>query len=472
MLRNIHSLLILCISAFICAIAIPACSTPRALRSISVLARDQPKPRPPIIIIPGTLGSWLADRDTGRVEWLRAAQAFGLEPPPSLAFPISKNNATNPAAVRDKFLSVGIVDKIPVVPGLFTLPVYSPLVDAFSDIGYKVGDCDFPRPDEDAFIFHYDFRRDAAETAGRLARAIERVRDTRMNPDEKVMIVAHSFGGLVARYYLMYGGRDVLEQAAPVPTGEGASNVSAVVYLSTPHHGSLVLLRFMLEGYGALFPGQLITSDEIRTMPAAYQLLPCPSNDCYLDFTNNDRKLRAWRDDAGNLLNIYDSRTWFRFGWVEEKWSQEPLRSFFEHSLTRGYQWWNALEQEWSPPDHLRSAVVGGTAEPTIGRGVLVKNTDGTLKLVFDLPWSTEERTLEKIKHRILTPGDGRVTLESALDLPFGTRLASTAVHDAVHQDPAVLDNIILFLFGEDFLPFTYDMMITKKRDAGKPGGH
>lgn len=428
--------------------------------SIALLANSTNIKKPPVIIIPGILGSLLADRDSGRIVWLRATQAFGLEPAPNLGFRVDEQ-VSDPRAVEDRYEPVGIIDKITIFPMFYDSPIYSPLLDSFTEIGYKIGDCDFPRADEDAFVFHYDFRRDAAETAGKLARAIERVRDTRADPNEKVVIVAHSFGGLITRYYLMYGGADVLSTENPKPTSAGAENVASVVFLNSPHHGSLALFQFLLKGYGALFPGQLLSSEEIRTMPSAYQLLPCPSNDCYLEYDRLSGEISEYREPGDRILNIYDPKTWTRFEWLPEAWRDGPRNAFFIRALERGRLWWNALEQHWTPPAHLRALAVGGTSELTPGRAILTKGNNDIYQFSFTIPGSDPDRSQKELKYRVLTPGDSRVTMESALDLPFAYRLASTATHDLVYHDRGVLDNVILFLFGDYFLPFTYDTNTT-----------
>ncbi|MBI3819222.1 MAG: hypothetical protein HY286_11060 [Planctomycetes bacterium] len=445
------------LAAVLCIFAAGCVFSP-GRRDMARLAKNSIDKKPPVILVPGILGSILADRRSGHVEWLRASQVFGIAPPPELGFRIDSAAAEDPINVKDDFVPVGIVEKIPVLPGIYSSDIYGPLINTFREMGYTVGDCDFPRSDEDAFVFHYDFRRDAVESAGELARAVERVRDTRSDPGEKVMIVAHSFGGLIVRYYLMYGGRDVLDKVYAEPTGEGADNVSAVVFMGSPHHGSLALLQFLLKGYGAFYSGQLISSDEIRSMPSAYQLLPCPSVDCYLDYTNGDRELKKYRDASNHMFNIYDPATWEQLGWLPRLWREPNHRAYFEKSLARARRWWDALEEDWTPPEHLRALAVGGTSERTLGRGVLCKNKSNGYEMRFQLPWSDPFDREKEFQYKIFTPGDGRVTLESALDLPFAQRLASIALHDEVHQDPAVLDNIILFLLGDAFLPYTYDL--------------
>jgi hypothetical protein len=95
---------------------------------------------------------------------------------------------------------------------------------------------------------------------------------------------------------------------------------------------------------------------------------------------------------------------------------------------------------------------VGGTSHPTPGRGVLVRDSD-RWELTFALPWHFPNANDELLDRRIVTPGDGRVTLESAFDYPHAERVVSTAEHDFVHHDPAVLANILLFILGDCILP-------------------
>ena len=61
------------------------------------------------------------------------------------------------------------------------------------------------------YVFDYDWRQDNIITVGKLDRFIEQIRIDHGDPDLKVDVIAHSMGGLVARYYIRYGTVDVLD---------------------------------------------------------------------------------------------------------------------------------------------------------------------------------------------------------------------------------------------------------------------
>jgi hypothetical protein len=236
------------------------------------------------------------------------------------------------------------------------------------------------------------------------------------------------------------------------PDGAGARNVESVVFMGTPHGGAVSLLEFFSTGYGFLYKGQLIHGDEILTMPSSYQLLPHPRQDCFLDGTDESKGLTPYRDDGGLPINLYDSQTWIRMGWLPETWLDGPRRRFFENGLERGLLWWTALDARWEPPAHLRVLNVGGASTSTPGRAVLVDKPGGGRAIEFDIPWNVDDRSAELVRRRIVTLGDGRVTLESAFDIPYGMRVVSLSEHDFVHHDPAVFANVIAFILGNQIL--------------------
>lgn len=148
-----------------------------------------------------------------------------------------------------------------VVPGLVKIDGYSATVamvaDTFDTLPGSV--------DEDApanFIeFPYDWRLDnrvnAAKLTQSVSRRLSRWREYSHNPGARVIFLAHSMGGLIARYHL-----EVLE---------GWRDCRALITFGTPYRGSLNSVDFLANGYKKLF---LDLTDVMRTFPSMYQLLP------------------------------------------------------------------------------------------------------------------------------------------------------------------------------------------------------
>src|SRR6185369_4292228 len=97
-------------------------------------------------------------------------------------------------------------------------------------------------------IFAYDWRQDNVEAARGLDRLIEAIRRDYANPSLRVDIVAHSMGGLIARYYLRYGTVDVLDGSEQQVTLYGTTRVRKLVLLGTPNMGSASSLHAFLIG--------------------------------------------------------------------------------------------------------------------------------------------------------------------------------------------------------------------------------
>jgi len=113
---------------------------------------------------------------------------------------------------------------------------YDNLMEAFIGAGYKESPAD--SQDKNLFTFAYDWRADNNLTAGLLKEKIEAVKN--LTGRNKVDLVAHSMGGLVARSYI-----------------EGNSyqnDVDQLIFLGTPHAGSP---ESYLKYEGAYFQGHI-----------------------------------------------------------------------------------------------------------------------------------------------------------------------------------------------------------------------
>ncbi|WP_386418091.1 esterase/lipase family protein [Streptomyces polyrhachis] len=161
---------------------------------------------------------------------------------------------------------VGLMPDITLI-GPFIVPGYDGLVrklsNRFSDIRVDVArPGNEPDTRADVLLFPYDFRYSVRHAAERLDGEIK----ARLGGElpaarrRRVIVVAHSMGGLVARYWLG-------------PLG-GAADCAALVTLGTPHRGAPKALDVLVNGL-AVGPKRLSGLTEVlRQWPSAYELLP------------------------------------------------------------------------------------------------------------------------------------------------------------------------------------------------------
>jgi pSer/pThr/pTyr-binding forkhead associated (FHA) protein len=202
--------------------------------------------RQPVIFIPGLLGSELW-RGSERI-WPNPRILFTQTQP----LRISEDNPLEARAV---------VGEVVIVPNLIKLERYSGLTDYLEEgLGYERG--------KDLFEFPYDWRLDCRLAARQLAKAIDAWKVV-----PPVIIIAHSMGSLVSRYYVECLG--------------GKKKVSRIIFLGGPHYGAPKALMTLLFG-PKLLPFGLLGErlrEVISTFPSMYQILPTyPS--CTVDKNN------------------------------------------------------------------------------------------------------------------------------------------------------------------------------------------
>jgi len=148
-----------------------------------------------------------------------------------------------------------------LVPGLVKIDGYSTTARMIRD-RFRVEEGTIHDDKPANFIeFPYDWRRDNRVAARHLKELIDaRLPQWRRYSgaaDAKVILLAHSMGGLVARHYL-----EVLE---------GWPDCRLLVTLGTPYRGSLNALNFLANGYKQL---TVDMTEPMRTFTSMYQLLP------------------------------------------------------------------------------------------------------------------------------------------------------------------------------------------------------
>jgi len=223
-----------------------------------------------VVLIPGILGSVLADRD-GREVWGSGRSILtnllpgggslkDLTLPAGLGHEDPQDGVTAPRCMAD----------LGAIPRFFKVDGYGVLVR-------RLREATDLRPATEAeagnFLeFPYDWRLSNQLTAKRLAAhiipALERWRKASHNPNAKLIFLCHSMGGLIARYFLeVLGGREYTRK---------------LITLGTPYRGSMNALNALVNGYSLNLGPFGITLDElVRSLPSAYQLLP--TYDCLVD---------------------------------------------------------------------------------------------------------------------------------------------------------------------------------------------
>ncbi|MDH3604412.1 MAG: hypothetical protein OEU26_32805 [Candidatus Tectomicrobia bacterium] len=161
----------------------------------------------------------------------------------------------------DHVVATGLIESRVLVPGFKKIGGYTELRDKIDDTFFlRKGDPTIDGPPCNYFEFSYDWRRDNRVAAAQLQALIERELpkwQSLAGQDARVILVTHSMGGLVARYYT-----EVLQ---------GWPNCRELITFGTPYRGSLNALDFIANGYKKMF---VDLSQVLRSFPSVYQLLP------------------------------------------------------------------------------------------------------------------------------------------------------------------------------------------------------
>ncbi len=212
-----------------------------------------------IVVLPGILGSILK-RGSAEIWAPNAGCAYrAASGPDALAL---TDEPGDPAALADGVEATGLVPDIHMIPGLWKIDGYTRLVEAIQ----KTFHTKKAHADEDklanVILFPYDWRRSNRITAGRLKLAVDRFlprwRKETYFKDARLILIAHSMGGLISRHYLDSLG--------------GWKDCRALFTFGAPFRGSLKAVDALANGLR--IPGLIDLSAAVRSMPAVYQLLP------------------------------------------------------------------------------------------------------------------------------------------------------------------------------------------------------
>jgi pimeloyl-ACP methyl ester carboxylesterase len=450
------------------------------LEHIFAQARTKTGKRP-VIVIPGTLGSELINPKTGEKVWPSAFRTS------EEGLPISPDLSKN----RDELVPGRIIETVRLARVLPEVYVYRDLLEALRKYaGYREGNWDNPGPGDfsDTFyVFPYDWRQDNVTNARELIRRIEKLKTKLGQPDLRFNIVAHSMGGLIARYAAMYGNNDVLEGDADIqPDWAGAAHIEKIVMLGVPNEGSADAFATIIEGYSITeglrrrvpLLNKLTAEDAIRS-PAVFQLLPHGGAMRFLD------------EDLNTLaVNLYDPAVWQKYNWspindpefrrrfAGLKTTDDlgapntklgDLDAYFAAILKRTKRFHQALDATSSVPPPVMLLAIGGDCEQTLASPVIIRDKKAERWLTLIRPREFKSSSGKKFSKRDVTnamyaPGDGRVTRASLLGeslsgepandgptarLPLTYAVFACDLHGQLQRNKSLQDNTLTAIVGE-----------------------
>ena len=435
----------------------------------------------PLVIIPGVLGSQLVNSKTKEVIWPAAFRSKGG----GLALPVTPNLAEN----RDDLEPRSIIDTLKfsrLIPEIF---IYHQLLEALRDFGgYSEGDWNNPGEtgDRDKFyVFAYDWRRDNVENAALLIRRLSELKSRLGRPDLRFNIVAHSMGGLIARYAAEYGETDLPgDGVAPVPTWAGAVHINKILMFGTPNEGAADAFVTLLDGYsitdGRHARLRLLTNlgpEDNFTAPSLFQLMPHRGSERFLD---------------GDLkpieVDLYDPNTWRKYGWGapnnpdyrrrfvsgrqvgQAGPTLEDLDGYMAAVIHRAQRFHEALDAPLGGGKSVVLLAFGGDCEDTLNSPVIIRNEKANRWVTM-----TEAKQIRSSTGRLISkkemiaamyaPGDGRVTRRSLLaenlvlhqsgspfvkaGLPFAYAVFACDRHGELQNNKNLQDNALTALVAE-----------------------
>lgn len=209
-----------------------------------------------VIFLPGIAGSVLLKE--GKPIW---GASFGAVTSALLRNGLDRlivGRETGEQDLGDGIVASSVLDDVHLIPGLWKIEAYGGFC---KELCLTVG----LTPGSNFFAFPYDWRRDNRVSARRLAAFAEQKlhewRTASGFADARIILIAHSMGGLVSRYF--------------VECLDGWRTVRRLITLGTPHLGSLNALGFLANGYSrGIGPLPVDATAPLRSFQSVYQLLP------------------------------------------------------------------------------------------------------------------------------------------------------------------------------------------------------
>ena len=345
-----------------------------------------------IVFIPGYMGSKLRSRSNNKILWLDFRNL--LQDAPNIQDAI-ENFLCDLRYPNADLEPAGIIDQVVYIPPLFKQEHYARFFEALQKMGYVLGAGQL-QANENPIIysFAYDWRQDNRISARQLSIAIGKWKEK--HAGAKVWIVAHSNGGIVARWYIEKEG--------------GKEHIERLFLLGSPWDGSPEAMQVLLEGPEVFllklfnhFNIKTLVRETILSFPSLYQLIPF-----YVPFLKSKN---------GDEINPFNDTCWLNTD------HQKKL-------LENAQQFYKELGTELS----VDTLCFFGIKKSTLTGGHISIDKEGN--------WS-------RIDWDETDLGDGTVPLHSAVHEQATEKLPFAVSHGDIYSNSAVLNKIEWELIGK-----------------------
>ena len=430
------------------------------LEKLYAIQKGNPE-QPPVILIHGITGSRLSDKISGAEIWPGPIKNIFFS---NYSYLLNKINPETLTIDDSKYTVSGITDR--AVGQDFYGKIQDTLIGSG---GYTAANLNQrPIKQQSLYIFSYDWRQDNVQSAKELHEFIQAVKEQHSKPNLKVDIVAHSMGGLIARYYIRYGTDDVLNDNEFPVNNSGAENVRRVILLGTPNFGSISTVNALHNGEKVGL--KRMPASTLASFPSMYQLLPHALNNWLLDTNGNTLErdifdINFWRDME---IGIFEPR---RQGYLQSlnadnngSNSFETLELFMQKQLERARRFTWSLTVSL-PKTKVSYIVFGGNCELTPARALIEKIEPENFVMRFAPKEILNPIPSLNYEQLLLEPGDGRVTKASLLarqtfdptvkrhkysDFPLDYSLFLCEKHDKLTGNISFQDNLLNVLLSAD----------------------
>jgi pimeloyl-ACP methyl ester carboxylesterase len=226
-----------------------------------------------VIVLPGIPGSVLRkdqDERDGYDVWAMSGRALwgaitslgdNLQ---DLALPRHDPRREPP---ETRLRATRLIDDFHGIFGLWRIDGYDTIVNTIIDnFDIRLGSPDDGNDLTNLLPFPYDWRVSNRASARKLEALVNRrlpaFQKATNNPGAKTVLIAHSMGGLVSRYYLEVLG--------------GWRDCRTLITFGTPYRGAVGSLNYLANGYKKTALGRTLfdLTEVMRSLPAVYELMP------------------------------------------------------------------------------------------------------------------------------------------------------------------------------------------------------